>query len=225
MKKFAIPLFAALIALSGCDGNERLEEKAKIEGTAGANAELNAQNTNLMQKAKEMEDDLATRDRFYQAAQGTYEGVLKTDEGKFKIKITLVSSLPPYAVPRTRQLEEISSDLNNLYFNAQVVQWNTANKLSAVGCRIENVRPDILSGTIAIASENCPNFYSLKIADQGVVQDLENGMALRTDGQESVVLASSIRMGRADKVAALRGEMHPTTNATVYEFLVKKTEK
>lgn len=225
MKKTALLLLMAAVVFTGCQGDERLQEKAKIEGTAGANAELNAQNSNLAQKSKEMEDDLSTRHRFYQAAKGTYEGVLKTDEGKFKIKITLVPSLPPYSVTRTRQLEEVSADLNNLYFNAQVVQWNTANKLSAVGCRIENVRPDISNGTIAIASENCPNFYSLKIADQATVQDAENGMALKMDGQESVALASSIRLGRTDKVAALQGELHPTTNATVYEFMVKKTEK
>lgn len=249
MKKSVMLLLFAALTFVGCEGNERLEEKARIEGAEGAKAELNAQlqekdkliekaraegkaqaeaeltaqNANLVQKATEMEEDLAVRHRFYQAAQGTYEGVLGTEQGKFRIKITLVPSLPPYIVNRTRQLDEISSDLNSLYFNAQVVQWNTANKLSAVGCRIEHVRPDIVNGTIAIASENCPNLYSLNIADEETTANEPSGMALRLEPQASVALASSIRSGRINRVSSLRGQVHPTTNATVYEFSATKS--
>jgi hypothetical protein len=152
---------------AGCgQGNERLEEKARIEGRASSEAGIQAENQNLAQRSAAMESDLAERHRFYQAVEGTYEGELQTEQGVFQIRLTMVPSLYPYHLGRVRQLEEVAADLNNLYFNAQVVQWNRANPLSAVGCRVTGVRPNLVDGEITIASESCPNLYSLRISDQ-----------------------------------------------------------
>src|SRR3989338_7944670 len=94
------------IFILGCSqGDERLAEKARIEGRetamaelqvqsenielllqraraearAQAEAELNTQNDNLTEKSQQMEADLATRQLFYQAIRGTYEGALRTE--------------------------------------------------------------------------------------------------------------------------------------------------
>lgn len=225
----------------GCNqGDERLEEKAKIEGKALAQAEfqnqldnmgkkieiakaegraaaesgITAGNANLAAQAQLMEADLSTRHLFYQALKGTYEGSLSTDRGEFKIRITLVPSLPPIIFNRTRQLEEIASDLNNLFFHAQILQWNPASPQNAVGCRIENVKPDLIKGEISIASLNCPNLYQLRISDPA--------FANNSASQESIATARAIREGKITELLEIRGEIHPTTNASIYTLSVKR---
>ena len=214
----ALILGGALVG--GCEnqGNERLKEKAQIEGRETAEEETKAQNENLAQKSSEMEEDLKVRHRFYQAVKGNYEGTFKTEQGTFKIKLNLVPSLPPYTSDRVRQLDEIVADINNLYLNAQIVQWNPSNSLSAVGCRIENIRPDIVNGTIDIASENCANFYGLWVAQADDAVNIRKPKPTTLDPRVSGEVATSIRDGRYNTVAEIQGEVHPTTNAIVYEF-------
>lgn len=203
-----------------------LTQKARAEGKAQAEAELAAQNGNLATKAQQMEADLANRHLFYQAARGTYEGSLTTERGEFKVRITLVPSLPPFLGTRTRQLEEIASDINNLYFNAQVVQWNPANRLSSVGCRVENLRPDTNKGELSIAATSCPNLYQLKIADEEVERVSTEATGAKPDGKVLArEVATSIREGRIAEVTEIRGEVHPTTNASIYSLVVKRTSR
>lgn len=208
---------------------ELLLQKARAEGRAQAEAGISAQNGNLAEKSQEMEADLTTRQLFYRAVRGTYEGSMSTEAGDFKVRITLVPSLPTYGVNRVRQLDEITADINNLYFNAQVVQWNPANKLSAVGCRIENVRPDLNSGEISIASSNCPNLYVLRISDPQFVKanskDQGEDREKEHSGSQnnmSVVLASSIREGKMTALPQIVGEVYPSTNASVYKLTVNR---
>lgn len=208
------------------DNIDLITQKARAEGRAAAEAELNATNANLAYKAGLMEEDLATRQLFYRAVRGTYEGALSTESGEFKIRITLVPSIPPYVVPRVRQLEEITHDINALYFNAQVVQWNPSNKLSAVGCRVENIRPDIIRGEIQIASKDCPNLYLLKIADVETAKALNqaNGK-IPSDSELSAAVAESIREGKMSELPEIRGEVHPSTNASIYSLTVKRASR
>lgn len=200
---------------------EKRVQLAKVEGKALAEAELAAQNSNLDTRSQEMETDLAIRHRFYQAVQGTYEGSLQTEMGAYKVKVTLVPSLPPYVVKRTRQLEEVASDLNNLYFNAHLVQWNPKDSKSATGCRVEQIRPDIVNGEIVIASENCANLYSLRIsAAEGDTSSIPTANL-----NVSAALAASVRAGTIGKVSQISGEVHPTTNASIYQLSVTRKVK
>lgn len=192
------------------ENQQKLIEKARAEGRATAEAELAVQNGNLSRRAAEMEEDLARRQRFFQSVRGTYEGTMATDQATFNIRMTLVPSLPSYTAGRTRTLEELTYDLTNLYFNVQVVQWNPKNNLSAVGCRVQFVRPDIVNGVLQIASENCPNFYSIKLSDSNA-----------PDAKPDAV-ATNARDGRLSSVPELKGEVQPTTNAAVYKFTAAK---
>ncbi|MEK6579589.1 MAG: hypothetical protein AABZ55_10220 [Bdellovibrionota bacterium] len=209
-------LSIALLIMVGCgDGQERLKEKAGIEGRANSEAGIAAEEEHLARKAMEMEADLAIRQRFYQGVKGSYEGTLETEDGPFYIRLNLVPSLPPYSTPRVRVLDEITADLNNLYFNIQVVQWNPNNTLSAVGCRVEHVRPDILSGEITIASQNCANFYALRISDPDPTHS----------SIKSSELASGLRNGTLDAISSIDGMIQPSTNAKTYRFRAKKVSR
>lgn len=224
------------VAVAGMQAQiENLElvvQRARAEGRAQAEAEINAGNANLAAKAQLMEADLASRQLFYQALKGTYEGALSTERGEFKVRITLVPSLPPTAYSRTRQLEEITSDLNNLFFHAQVLQWNPANRLSSVGCRVENIRPDVNKGEISIASSNCPNLYKLRIVDPEAERSVDDARAARTevqpaskDSEVAKTTALAIREGKISELAEIRGEVHPTTNASIYTLSVKRSSE
>ncbi len=203
-----------------------LVARARAEGRAAAEADLLVSNGSLVAKAQEMEVDLTTRHLFYQAVRGTYEGKLSTEKGVFRIRITLVPSLAPYLSKRTRQLEEITSDLNNLSFHAQVLQWNPINNLSSVGCRVENIRPDTNRGEIAIASSNCPNLYKLRIADSILEETLiaESTLPL-SKRQLSTATAEAIRAGKVSELPEMRGEVHPTTNASIYSLIVNRSSE
>ena len=187
-------LMGILLTLVGCEADKSgLSERATIEGRANSEASIQAENSNLAWNSRNMEDDLTLRHQFYQSVKGTFEGDLETTQGHYKIRITLVPSLHPVETHRVRQLEEVTSDLNNLYLNAQIVQWNPANPMSAVGCRVGSIRADITHGEITIASESCTNLYSLRIVERNLEQ-----------------------------VDSLTGEVQPSTNAAVYHFTVNR---
>lgn len=236
---FRCTIFVLVLALgaSACQGDERLSEKARLEGKALAEAELKAQldsleqlkvkafaegkaaaqaeiaeqNANLARRAEEMEADLERRQRFYQAVSGSYEGSMQTERGAFNIRVSLVPTVSPVQHDRTRTLEEITSDLTTLSFNVQVLQWNPTTPLSAVGCRMEGVRPDLINGLIRIASASCPNFYSLKVSDE---------TSPYTKPEE---VAAAVRDGRISTVPGLVGDVRPSTSASIYKFSAKKS--
>jgi hypothetical protein len=206
--------WVGVLLLAGCQ--ERDLDGVSTKAGLEAQQQIAADNANRTQKAKGMESDLETRHRFYQATRGVYEGVFQTESGEFNIRLTLVPSLPPFDSDRVRTLEEIASDLSNLHFNVQVVQWNPASKLSAVGCRIENVHPDLRNGQIEIAAESCPNFYLLKLSD-GALRDPYAG--------KSGDLSRQILGGGVKSVERIVGRIQPTTNASTYEFSAVRVQQ
>lgn len=208
-------LVLSMIALAaagpGCQDTDlsTLSEKAGLE----AQKQQDVEAATRAKRAAEMEEDLATRQRFFEAVRGVYEGKVQTEQGEFNIRLTLIPSLPPYRNSRVRTFEEIAADLNGLHFTAQVVQWNPKNKLSAVGCRVEDVHPDLARGEIHIASEQCANVYLLRLAER---------VAVESDAGAASRLATSIIEGKQEGVPGIVGEILPTTNASVYGFAAAK---
>lgn len=203
-------LLATLAVLSVACGNDndRLKEKSRMEGETLTSVE----NNNLAAKAAAMEKDLTRRHRFYQAVKGTYEGTLTGAEGSYKVRITMSPSLAPIVVTRTRQLEEIASDLNNLMMNTKASLWDPGSNLSSVSCIVSDIRPDVEKGEITIAKEGCQNFYSLKIADAGT-------NAAPSD------LAQLVLKGDILSVQSIEGRIQPATNSTIYQFIAYKIEE
>lgn len=214
-------LFGVTGLLSGCsDEGKAFRDQTVRAGKYNAEGDLEVQN----ERALQMEADLSRRHRFYQALKGTYDGDLKTTQGLFKIRMTLVPSLPPYPVDakRIRTIEEVTADLTGLYFNAQIVQWEQTNPLSSVGCRIEGIRPDMTRGEIFIASENCPNFYGLLLSDGVITIDTSEAGVLQEE-QTAVDIAAALIEGKITRISQLRGKVRPTTHAATYDFLVDRT--
>ncbi len=134
-------MFGLSAALVGCQGDERIGEVSAKEKEAQVKVENDL--------AVKMEADLQTRQKFYQGVAGVYEGQAQADSGAiYKIRIRLVPSLPVFKAERVRMREEVASDLNNLFYNAQVLLWTPESKIGAVGCRATGIRADLENGLI-----------------------------------------------------------------------------
>ena len=177
----------------------------KISNTNEVNLANTYVSENQAYLLEELENDLQIRQRFYNALDGTFSGEFQIEDQSFRVEISLTTSLPAFVPNRIRTEEEIVSDLNNLYFNIQIKQWNVNSELSSVGCIIEEVRPDFNKGVINLFSENCKNTYQLSLA---------------TEGDESTpeAIAKKILSGEIMEVLTLTGLSRPSTNARTFKF-------
>lgn len=216
---FFVFLFAAF-CFGGCaqQDDKRIEDRAELEERVG----FKLDQERLIARAKEMEADLERRHRFYQALNGEYSGIYTTSSGvKFATKVKLLPSLPPYLPPnRIRTLEEISSDINNLYFNIQVLHWSPGNSATAVGCVFQEVRGNLEKGRIEVAQAACPNVYSVRIIDP------KSGPVAQPNDldKNSTDLAQKILNQTATSVEQLKVVMQPSNNADEYLLELKREE-
>lgn len=207
------------LILSGCskDSRER-EEFLKDENSI----EIKAQDDYQAKRSSELEQELAKRQRFYQAVSGTYLGEFKSKNATYKIRLTFAPSLPLYQGGiRYRPVEEVTYDLTNLYFNIQIVHWNPEDELAATGCRITNVKPDLITGRISITSPECPNFYQVALAGPAILAESEGDKDFRGDVLSST-LARDILVGAISSISEVQGQVQPTTNATIFSFSAKR---
>lgn len=207
-------VLVTMLFITACDkagDADSTKERAKAEQEAGNDVE----NSNLAAKAKKMEADLSARHHFYSAIEGQYQGDVSVDGEKYSIKFNILRSIPAYTGDRVRQLSEIETDLNNLYFHIQVVQWHPEDSSSAVGCRISQIRPNMDKGTLAIASNDCPNLYSLFLSSKVNSENL-------TVEEMAKSIAISIRSQNIHSVEAITGTVQPSSNANTYSFSAKK---
>ncbi len=224
---FGLWLSVVLAVFTGCQGDERLKEKAELEGRANADEQVKAEKKYLEERAQEMEADLSQRQRFYIATSGVYEGTMKIAGGQdiSKVRLTFTPSLPPYNSNRIRTMEEIASDLNNLYFNVQVTQWSDVGDMKAAlafGCVFENVRPDLKTGQINLAASECTSVYRLNLSDE---LDVVSPVDVKSRRERGIRLAEDILENRETNVTAMRGVRQVTNAARIFELSAKKIDE
>lgn len=207
----------SLLFVSCKEDEAKMKEVVREQSQISSQGQIQAENQNLQERALEMEKDLAARHRFYQALKGEYEGIFKIADSPFKVRIVLSPSISPYNYTEyrtSRRLEEIVTDLNGLWLNASIIQWNPANPLATTSCRVNGIRPDLQKGEITITSETCSNIYSFKISSGEITESSEE--------QHSRELAGRIMIGAESSVPEIFGEIHPSTNPNVFSFRAKK---
>ncbi|OFZ12196.1 MAG: hypothetical protein A2Z20_11295 [Bdellovibrionales bacterium RBG_16_40_8] len=212
MKSIFFFFFIMSVFFVGCaqQDENKFKEKAQIEENAKNKAEQDATNA----RARKMEADLERRHRFYQSLSGAYTGTFTTASGvTLATKLKMIPSLPPYVpTDRIRTIEEISADINNLYFNIQIIHWSPNNPASATGCVFQEVRGDFEKGRVDMARAECSNVYSARIIDIAsepyqTPDDLE---------ANSTALAQQILAGKISAVNNFKIIMQPTNNAGEY---------
>lgn len=213
-----LPLILGLIFLASCGKNDgRLTEKANIEGEGQAQG----QRKNEIQRAKEMENDLAIRQRFYQALSGTFNGSIKTTTStgevlELNVRFTFVPSVPPYKSDRSRALDEIIADLNNLSFNVEVLHWDPQDSAIVFGCVFEKIRPDLAKGTVVLAKDGCASLFTLHV--------FENDPANPNQDMKEVSekLAHEILSGQKDSVKEVKGFRQSTKATGIFDLSMKR---
>lgn len=202
----------ALLGLSACaekDDKNNLKERARLEEEG--------QQQKVQERARKMEADLADRHYFYNAFEGEYLGSLTVGNQEYRIRFTFARSLPPYTGDRVRELSEIENDLNNLFFHMQVVQWHPADTSTAVGCRVTGIRPNMEEGQVVIASNDCPNLYTVMISEGGA-------QAFTQKEQKAQGLAARIKNKELSEVTSLIGYVQPSSVSARYAFTVTRVQ-
>ena len=212
--KTKIAFFLAATALwGGCAQQDvnKFKEKAQAEENAKTEAGQDAVNA----KAKAMEADLQRRHRFYQSLSGSYAGTFTHSSGmKFTTRLKLIPSLPPYVpTDRIRTLEEISADINNLYFNVQILHWSPGNSASATGCVFQEIRGNLEKGRVEAIRAECPNVYSVRIIDPEKSYQTREELEIN-----SVLLAAKILNNEVNRVTLVKAIMQSSNNSDEYEL-------
>jgi len=213
MKKIIIVLMT-ICSFVSCskNGDERIADQEDIR----ARQQVDAQNENQNEWARKMEKDLDERKYFIKAIEGSFSGELTVDDIDFYIKAEMVSSLPIILSHRTRTLNEINYELENLALNLHVKLENPRVANSAVSCTIEGYKPDIKKGLIKIISESCKNIFQLMISDD---LNLEEESVIRSRAE---ILAESARHNEISQINILSGIFESSVSTKQYKFKLKR---
>jgi len=209
--KLFLLMFIMLSVVACSDGEEGLKEQVGIQ----TKEEISAQNQNLQEWAEKLEVDLDKRRTFINAVEGEFEGSFSVKETNYMIRLLITPTIPDYDVDRTRTLAELEYELQNLNLNIQIIQWNPESQLSAVGCVLQNIKPDLKKGIMNLISEGCSNTYQLFLSDEpNDGEDIEDQDIL----MQSRDIASQIMNGAINYIQDFKGKLRSSTNAMIYNF-------
>lgn len=161
--KNLIGILLITASVSGCGSdNNRLRERAQIEGEESAKMAVEAENNNREKRVTEMEADLQRRQQVYHALKGTYQG---PDTKGYESRFVLTPSLPFYKPNRVRTVEEVTSDLTNLFITVEISFWDPSDSLNRYSCHFQTVRPDLETGRMYLSAEACPFSFVVFMGD------------------------------------------------------------
>ncbi len=215
MKKIFLLLPLFLVACAKPDSSNLEDVK---------NREVEVENENLRRKATEMEARLAKQQRLFTALSGTYEGKFIVGTKEYKKRIMLIPSLPPYNAGRSRTLEEITADLNNLTFTVQTTTLNAQTGAGVDQCGLGHVRLSYETGIINAASEGCSTIYIINLYESnGRTDDLlleKPGVA-----QKSHDLVQKVYSQELTIINEIFVEMRPAFSAKTHLMVLRRVSE
>jgi len=188
------------------------------------NRELEVENENSKRKAMQLEEDLSRKQRHFSALKGVYEGTLIADDKKeFKTEIILVPSLPPYEAGRVRTIEELATDLNNLYFTVQIAITNKQTETTTMNCLFTQVKADYDGGRMNVASEGCYGLFFINLYSS---TNARSSLQLEkpTVAEKSQNIAQKILSKEISRVDELFVEMVSTQAKKSFLMILKRTQ-
>jgi hypothetical protein len=212
MKLLAI--LTIIFSLFSCskNGDSRIAEQEDIR----AREQVEAQNENQLDWSRKMEKDLNKRKYFIKAIEGVFSGELTVENIDFFIKAEIASSMPIIFSDRSRTLDEINYELENLALNLHIKLENPRVSNSAVSCTIEGYKPDVKKGLIKIISESCSNIFKLFLSD-----DLGNMEPVAVRDRASA-LARSASRNEITQIDILSGSFESSVSTSEYQFKLKR---
>lgn len=215
MKKIIfMTALVALLASCSKGGDKRLAQQETIR----AQEQLQAQNENQKQWAEKMELDLNKRKYFLKAIKGEFEGELNIKGTLFTITAKFLPSIPVQFSDRTRTLEEINYEIQNLSLNLNVKIENPSVDNSASSCTIEGYKPDIANGVIAVLSESCKNIFNLAIADS------LDELSINEASEAAYKLSNEVTSGQLERVDFFDGFFESSVSSKQYRLKLKRSK-
>ncbi|MBN8555449.1 MAG: hypothetical protein J0L93_08395 [Deltaproteobacteria bacterium] len=208
-KNLAGVLFVATIIWGCGSDNNRLRERAQIEGEESAKMAVEAENTNREKRVSEMESDLQRRQQVYHALKGTYQG---PDNKGYESRFVLTPSLPFYKPNRVRTVEEVTNDLTNLFITIEVSFWDPTDSLNRYSCHFQTVRPDLETGRMYLSTEGCPFSFAVFMGDLNVDPNNE------TPASSSSQVVKSVLAGVNTKISQIHIEERSRNTPDVIQF-------
>ena len=213
MNKIMIMVLTVLTLMScSKNGDDRIAEQEGIR----SREQVEAQNNNQREWSEKMEKDLNERKYFIKAIEGIFSGELTVENIDFIIQAEVASSIPITFSDRTRTLDEINYELENMALNLHIKLENPRISNSAVSCTIEGYKPDVEKGLIKIISEPCKNIFKLMLADDLSVTDTN------VVNSRARSLAQSIRQNEMSQIDILSGIFESSVSTTKYKFTLKR---
>lgn len=169
-KYLFLTLLVGVLTACGSD-DRRLRDRAAIESQEAARKAIEEDNKNKEQWAVKMEEDLEKRYAFYEAYQGTYIGEIPMETTDFEVRLNLRLNQTSFEPGRVRTVDEIREELERLSFTAEVTLSSVEGYTSA-GCVFEETRPNLKTGDIFLASEECKQVYDFSIADEELLEEM-----------------------------------------------------
>ncbi len=209
-----LALLTLTISLFSCskNGDGRIAEQEDIR----AREQVEAQNENQENWSRKMEKDLNERKHFIKAIEGVFSGELTVENIDFDIKAEIASSIPIVFSDRSRTLDEINYELENLALNLHIKLENPRVPNSAVSCTIEGYKPDVEKGLIKIISESCRNIFKLFLSD-----DLANTEPVVVSNR-ATELARSASQNEITQIDILSGSFESSVSTTEYQFKLQR---
>lgn len=219
--QFILLLGIALLASCSKGGDKRLEEKADIQ----AQRDIQAINVNNNEIVAKLENELNRKKQFIKSIEGEFQGKLAVDSTDYFMRLKITSTIPIEESHRTRTVEEVNYEIQNLRLNINIKQWNPSVPLSAVTCTIQNYLPDIQKGLINIIAENCKNLYefyisdnSLDISDDSLEIEIFKKLALK----ESALMADKIANQSISKIDFFIGIFESAVSSKPYKLKLER---
>ncbi len=203
--------------LVGCSnqGDDRLKEKAGIEGREQAEQQQKI----LDERSRRMEQDLTERQNFFRALEGIFEGVIQ--ETNVKVRFVFTPNRPIYyPSDRIRTNEEVADDLLNLSFESYVsLQFQEYPDIPPSDCLVSNIRPDLVRGFVKVSSEesDCPNRFHILVA--------ETFLNRRPDAEvHALDIARQALGGEVDEFKVLNVRNFSANGPEIYQFKMERVD-
>lgn len=210
-------LFMSIMTLSSCSNNKEEYEKSLAEqGEITSRQQVEAERAELARKAAEMEMYLDERKMFIESIQGEFLGDLVVDGSEFQVSLEIISSLPIEYHDRTRQLEEIAYEIENLSLNLKIKMENPRVPNSASSCNIVNYKPNIKEGIINIISNECKNIFKFILSDSLETLQINDGY------KEAIIISKKILNDEIDTIEYFDGLFESSISSQKYQFKLER---
>ena len=180
-----LPVLFSVTLFAGCQGDERLTEKAQVEGRA--------EDDLRKLRAAEMEKDLALRLKLYHSVAASFEGTAEIMGKQVRMYMELIPTQVNTSSGRVRTIEEVQEDLVRLSQSIRL-GLSTEGGLFLMSCNAKDIKMDLKNGTLGWVgdSERCSSAISIYLSEGNV----------RTRDPEILKSAS---LGVADQVYSSEG--------------------